>query len=85
MICSWEDKDIIEACEQQITDLGKECEELESKYIHLQDRYIKLQRDYIKLQQEHIQLINNYKQTLTPRNPEDAYREDFTNQLFDLL
>ena len=79
MICSWEDEDIVGVCEQQIMDLEKECEELESKYIHLQNCYIKLQQDYIKLQQEHIQLINDYKRALTPRNPEDAYREDFTN------
>lgn len=79
MIYSWEDEDIVEAYKQRIMDLEKECEELESKYIHLQDCYIKLQRDHIKLQQEHIQLINDYRKVLTPRNPEDAYREDFTN------
>ena len=79
MVCSWEDEDIVAVREQQLRDLEKECEELEAKYIALQNSYIQLQRDYLKLQQEHIQLINDYRRALIPRNPEDAYREDFTN------
>lgn len=54
-----------------------EFNELLNSYQSLQADYNILMEKYLNLLNEHITLQQKYLTTFTPRNPEDAYREDF--------
>ena len=53
------------------------CDELLDAYQSLQIDYNIIMNKYLNLLNEHIALQQKYLNTITPRNPEDAYREDF--------
>ena len=54
-------------------------DELLDSYQSLQADYNILMEKYLNLLNEHITLQQKYLTTFAPRNPEDAYREDFYN------
>ena len=53
-------------------------DELLNAYQSLQTDYNIIMEKYLNLLNEHITLQQKYLDTLTLRNPEDAYREDFS-------
>lgn len=56
--------------------IQKDYRELAIKYSNLCTKYENLLREHLDLQRKYIDILNER----TPRNPEDAYREDFHNE-----
>ena len=53
---------------------------LQVDYNILMGKYLDLLNEHIILQQKYITFQQKYLTTFAPRNPEDAYREDFQNR-----
>lgn len=54
------------------------CDKLLDAYQSLQTDYNIIMEKYLKLLNEHITLQQKYLDNICLRNPEDAYREDFS-------